>query len=466
MASNHAASVSPAAKQIDRPFRPSRPNYKQIHALPLPINIFPLPPLIPHNPLSIFQVALTYLFQLVAPSSFHAQPSYQACLSLETCSVHVTDEATVRVLWERGFFGKGSLSRSEPSWLDREKRRKGVNATETSEEVTRRRREERRIFKKERARKEREALEEKLQEEAGHAALNGTVNGTNNQIQDAVISSKLLNGLIGQSSPPALDAQSEEPAIIESSPLDHGKRDSAEENGVPKSPNQLQNSSLNDRPMSNTVNNIVNQEHLQLTPEEAFFLVYGLGILQIKYPKNPNLISTASLFSLFRQISHFPQQPASDIHPDDPFLLSYVVYHHFRSLGWVVRPGIKFAVDYLLYNRGPVFAHAEFAVLILPSYSHAYWHSGAHQLAKQQQQRRSWTWLHCVNRVQSQVRKSLLLVYVEVPPPMGVSSPGTESSTQEGTLLAESDVDITRLLQRYRIRELTVRRWTPNRSRD
>lgn len=44
---------------------------------------------------------------------------------------------------------------------------------------------------------------------------------------------------------------------------------------------------------------------------------------------------------------------------DNPFLVHYAVYHHFRSLGWVVKGGIKFCVDYLLYKRGPVFHHAE-----------------------------------------------------------------------------------------------------------
>lgn len=44
---------------------------------------------------------------------------------------------------------------------------------------------------------------------------------------------------------------------------------------------------------------------------------------------------------------------------DNLFLINYIVYHHYRSLGWVVKGGIKFCVDYLLYKRGPVFTHAE-----------------------------------------------------------------------------------------------------------
>ena len=50
--------------------------------------------------------------------------------------------------------------------------------------------------------------------------------------------------------------------------------------------------------------------------------------------------------------------PKPALRPDDPFMVSYVAYHHFRSLGWVVKPGIKFAADWLLYRRGPVFSHS------------------------------------------------------------------------------------------------------------
>lgn len=66
------------------------------------------------------------------------------------------------------------------------------------------------------------------------------------------------------------------------------------------------------------------------------------------------------------QNSHTPSWLPSILQPppqsnnfDNPFLINYVVYHHYRSLGWVVKGGIKFCVDYLLYKRGPVFHHAE-----------------------------------------------------------------------------------------------------------
>lgn len=54
-----------------------------------------------------------------------------------------------------------------------------------------------------------------------------------------------------------------------------------------------------------------------------------------------------------------PGSPLLRLRPDNPFIVNYVVYHHYRSLGWTVKSGVKFCVDYLLYKRGPAFDHAE-----------------------------------------------------------------------------------------------------------
>ncbi|MCJ1369938.1 hypothetical protein MMC20_001150 [Loxospora ochrophaea] len=247
---------------------------------------------------------------------------------------------------------------------------------------------------------------------------------------------------------------------------------------------------------------IENQEHLQLTTEEAFFLSFGLGVLNVQNPITCETFSLDLLFSLFRQASYFPPRTPENVVPDDPFLLSYVVYHHFRSVGWVVRPGVKFAVDYLLYNRGPVFSHAEFAVIILPSYSQPYWHETKERKCEVgKREKKNWWWLHCVNRVQAQVRKSLVLAYVEIPPPAkpllrnpprpsSTGSPladrfisllypspksfatsaalpvaGEGSGCGEGTT-KQGDLDVRSFLKRYKVREITLKRWIPNRSRD
>lgn len=74
-------------------------------------------------------------------------------------------------------------------------------------------------------------------------------------------------------------------------------------------------------------------------------------------------------FQIVQHPGHTEISPSNTfpIRFDNPFIINYVVYHHYRSLGWVVRGGIKFCVDYLLYKRGPVFSHAEY---VFPLFLH------------------------------------------------------------------------------------------------
>jgi len=132
---------------------------------------------------------------------------------------------------------------------------------------------------------------------------------------------------------------------------------------------------------------IENVEHLQLTLPEAFFLLWNLDCLAVINPDTVRSLYLAELIhhplTLFPvsqgdpltlsqiwcsfQNAHVPSpyslspnlDPPEQRRFDNPFLVNYVAYHHYRSLGWVVKNGIKFCVDYLLYKRGPVFSHAE-----------------------------------------------------------------------------------------------------------
>lgn len=133
---------------------------------------------------------------------------------------------------------------------------------------------------------------------------------------------------------------------------------------------------------------IENVEHLQLTLQEAFFLLWNLDCLSISNPDDvsdrvcspcvvppfdthPPLVDQGDTLTLSQIWNAFQNVyiPSPNLVPsldpprhrrfDNPFLVNYVVYHHYRSLGWVVKSGIKFCVDYLLYKRGPIFSHAE-----------------------------------------------------------------------------------------------------------
>jgi tRNA-splicing endonuclease subunit Sen2 len=203
------------------------------------------------------------------------------------------------------------------------------------------------------------------------------------------------------------------------------------------------------------IENIVNKEHLQLSAEESFFLVFALGVLSVVDPATNSPLTPQRLLYLFRSYSYFPPRAvgasSQSLQPDDPFLVHYVVYHHFRSLGWVPRHGIKFGVDWLLYRRGPVFDHAEFGIIVMPSFSHPWWAEHG-KLAPQ----KTWHWLHGINRVMSHVLKSLVLVYVDIPPPPVLD---------EVMNAADPDTGISEALKKYKIYEVMLRRWSANRNR-
>ncbi|KAJ5839782.1 uncharacterized protein N7525_004970 [Penicillium rubens] len=469
-----AAKSGPASDaRPPRAPRPPRPNYRQIHQFPLPVNVHHVPPVIPHNPLSLISVALSYLTFLISPPR---QEVYSAYFDKTTSSIHVTDERSINALWQMGFFGKGSLSRSEPSWLAREKKRRGLHNGKTSEEMTRLRRTERRELKLERARMEKLAIEERLKAEA--AAREAGVSEPLDQAAQSTPTDDTTNVTAATTEKFSLKKAKEARMLEEKK-----ARELAAQNAALAEQNQPETSSnnksvrfspivqkkefLSTSPSSlqlpdSVVDNLdsddfPNEEHLQLSNEEAFFLAYSLGALQIydSPSKLGEVQSTSSITTsaLLQQFCHHSFQPARDasasLLPDDPFMISYTVYHHFRSLGWVIRSGVKFGTDYLLYNRGPVFSHAEFAVVIIPSYTHPYWsETEERKNYTGEKQARSWWWMHSVSRVQAQVLKSLVVCYVDVPPP------------------AASLDDIGALFGQYKVREFLIKRWIPNRTRD
>lgn len=120
-------------------------------------------------------------------------------------------------------------------------------------------------------------------------------------------------------------------------------------------------------------------EHTQLQPEEAFFLSFALGALSLRSSNPLSLVpqplsaplsilqlwSTFLLNSATLRLDPAVDQSLTTLDPrltrwDSPFLLSYVAYHHYRSMGWVIRSGVKFCADWVVYGPGgPVGSHAE-----------------------------------------------------------------------------------------------------------
>ncbi|KAI0411323.1 hypothetical protein F5X98DRAFT_357429 [Xylaria grammica] len=544
---------APAAPALEAPTRPGNNSKSQdksstkpqklplhqIYALPAPLRTFPLPSFYPNNPLSLFHVLWAWASQVLSPPPAEPSVIHQGHWSPETRSVHIRDPRSIRALWEQGFFGKGNYSRSEPNWLRREQSRQGQGDKKVSELVTAQRREERKMMKWDRARKEQEAILKTRLAEAWVAPVGPKeLLALPNSLQDLhlSLSGGLANGHVtpddlshpAASHPPPSSVISDVPPtnismppnpelVVNGDPVSETGTDPFPtlNDGHPLSPSETPaarpvrtspdtvastpkrrksvrfsptvesttfqlgdppsphlGSSTNGKVPNGDVTNgtpalplpvgaspteisdipvvaestaisseILDREHLQLSPEEAFYLVFGLGALSVTDPASGKTLTTEDLFYLFRHLSYYPHSTAA-LRPDDPFLVQYAVYHHFRSLGWVPRSGIKFGVDWLLYIGGPVFAHAEFAVTVLPAYTDTYWKTQGHEPPP-----RSWQWLHSINRVQSHALKTMVMVYVDIPPPTRASDPAA-------------------LLKRYKIREFAMKRWLSNRSRD
>ena len=397
--SHQAAPPAPSTpKNPSTPRKPRGPTKAQqlatTYQYPLPLRTFPLPPLIPHNPLSILHLLYTYISQVLSPPTSHVAV-YTGTFSLSLRAVHITDPTHIRALWEQGFYGKGSLSRSELSWLDREKRRIGEGASKTSEEVTRQRREERQQIKWKRARLQREMVEAKRREEEMARDGGEGADVVVDEVVDAVVGH--IKPILGEgvkgvaptgplellampnskaevggegTTPAQSDASAPSPSDVdvsasttppaESSTSIVNTASSPTAKNVTFSPITEQQANLSTATEDAEELSLVihDKEHLQLTTEEAFFLHYGLGVLSI-YPSSSSSpspspstarpIPTQQLLAQFRSSSYFPVLADSSeeaqqavLRPDDNFMINYTVYHHFRSLGWVVRGGVKF----------------------------------------------------------------------------------------------------------------------------
>ncbi|KAF8845176.1 hypothetical protein BDN67DRAFT_962120 [Paxillus ammoniavirescens] len=388
-----------------------RTENNRVYANPLPIILTePFQPSLLHKALGLLGVSVTQVLN----------PHCEGVLDVATRSVWVLNMKDAMVLWQRGFFGKGDLSRSEPSWLARQinARKQARQGGMTSEEVTAKRRAERKQFKLDRAMAMAAAAAE-----AETAFQEGRVIST----IYAPDGTRMIPSAATWKPNRAPDTQPGESASIAEESDDEDEEEPIE-----------------------------NVEHLQLTLQEAFFLLWNLDCLSVLNPQTGDPLALSQVWHTF-QNAHAPSQnlvpslePTQNRCFDNPFLVNYVVYHHYRSLGWVVKSGIKFCVDYLLYKRGPIFAHAEFAIVVCPVYEDpADQESSPFNL--QNASPFSWSWLSTINRVNSQVQKTLILSYVTIP---------ARSRVSDAVLSSPA------CFAHYSIREVVLRRFIPARMRD
>jgi len=175
---------------------------------------------------------------------------------------------------------------------------------------------------------------------------------------------------------------------------------------------QLPSSSKDQAPRRISYTEVVSaSESLQMAFEEAFFLAYALGSLQV-FPLKSST-SDISLTELWKLFGTLRGEEKGQLQ----FAVSYAVYHYYRSLGWVVKPGLKFGSDYLLYEEGPVFTHGLFSVTIIACDKD--WNI----LNKEDESRLDWKYLMAAYRVTHSVAKELILCYVQVPQDPDLTNP-------------------------------------------
>lgn len=360
-----------------------RPNLNLLYPNPLPVKVNSLPPVIPHNPLSW----IAYLVDYFYPSETNSVECEAIVQTIgDTSIIKVLDPEDQNTLWCMGFFGKGILSRSEPSWFTRTSRRLNLEGSDklplTSEEVTMVRRQERKKFKEERARVEQQELEKQQKIESGELVVEVSVE--------------------------AAPVRPSESIKVDIEKMKTGMR--------PEDANIV-----------NDTGELIQQEFMQLMPVEALFLSSALGCLRVA-DENGMVLEELDLFHRLG-------------YPDKAqFLYQYVAYHHFRAKGWCVKSGVKFGTDFLLYKRGPPFTHAEFAVMVVPTYADE---------QKNRDNASEWWWASSIGRVVGGVKKTLVFTYVQVP-----------------ELLPDDEFDLAQILKASRVTDIVYRRWLPMRSRD
>lgn len=358
----------------------------------LPAQFRPFPAFQYNNPISWGLVFLEYVW----PTPL--EPLTTKCVADLTgvgrlTVVRVDDRDQQMYLWEHGFFGKGVYSRSEPSWYPRNVRRLGLPEASTipltSEERTFYRRQERLKFKQERARLEEERLELIRRQEQGEDV-------------------EILNILEQK--------EAERPVRFDNVDLEifkakYWRPEDADLIVMGRS-------------------SLPSIEYVQLMPYEAIFLSEFMHCLDVRSTGGVVLKGWSLVEALTAG------------RPLHEFLAYYAAYHHYRSKGWCVRSGVKFSTDFILYNRGPVFTHAEFAVMVVPVCDESSLETNL------------WFEQTLKSRIIGGVKKTMIQCFVQTPSKELLESIDFEK------------VSIRQVLQDYfYITDISTTRWIPSKNR-
>eukprot|EP00892_Ulva_mutabilis_P011968 jgi/Ulvmu1/9143/UM005_0241.1 len=132
-------------------------------------------------------------------------------------------------------------------------------------------------------------------------------------------------------------------------------------------------------------------------------------------------------------------------HDDAEWAYRYATYHHFRSKGWLPKRGEQYGGDWVLYQRHPEVEHADYVVryIVWPLNGCA---STSDSVACDEVGARTstnmrWPELMATIRVAGQVRKRLVLLYVQFP--------------------VDADLAHPECIRHAKVEEVQVGRWVP-----
>ncbi|CAH0490531.1 unnamed protein product [Peronospora farinosa] len=166
------------------------------------------------------------------------------------------------------------------------------------------------------------------------------------------------------------------------------------------------------------------KRHLSLS--ELYYLVAIDGILQVKEP----------LQQLWERL-----QSSSAT-----FTTIFVIYQHFRRLGWIPRPGLNYGAHYVLYRGSAAEFHSEYVVYV-----------------QDDGESLSWNQIQSLTRIAADVKKTVLLCTVAIKEPTADVSIDNDVRSN-GNLPATGNNDLTFGTYsfhgiQYTVRAIAIRFW-------
>lgn len=386
----------------------------------------------------VFQSISDTLCHIYKIGLFNTQQPIRVVFDVYTdFTFKIFDQSDMAHIWDNGFYGKGILSRSEPTWFKRMEKKVNdlLNPNDKSkstkliysEEITKQRRLFRDIWKSEREHFLNFEKQIKLNSVNGEISSNDKLLLETEREKLNKLKEDLTNGPMGINFG-MLNRSNTPLASSSSSSYPNSYSNSSNSN-----PNSLLKPALRmeDYDVIIDSNHIRNIEYLELDPCETLFLLH-LNIIKVII--NNEEVNFKNLLILL--IENFGQI----------FLNNFIIYYHYKSLGWCIKNGLKFSCDWVLYSRGPPFNHAEFSIKIVNENDAS--SSSMDSLID----------ISAISRVVSGVKKSLILCFID----------GPELNSIEWLKMWDTyliDDDFFKLINNFSINEINWKRWAPSQTR-